>query len=109
MFIRNLETDQITHFIRTYEEGQEIINGLKEYGDFSLYAIEGEEFPTKLKSARVAAGMSQADLAELAGVSIRTLQNYERGAREIERAEALLVLKLARALDIDPWLLMESE
>ena len=35
----------------------------------------------KLQAARLAAGMSQSQLAAAAGISVRILQDYERGAR----------------------------
>ena len=37
----------------------------------------------KLQAARLAAGMSQSQLAAAAGISVRILQDYERGARDI--------------------------
>lgn len=39
------------------------------------------KFAERLKSARKAAKMSQGALAEKAGISMRTLQNYEMGKR----------------------------
>ncbi len=38
-------------------------------------------FSEKLKDARKKAGLSQSALAEKAGISLRTLQNYEMGKR----------------------------
>ena len=42
--------------------------------------------------------MSQSALAEASGVSVRMIQHYEQGVRDINKAEALSVLKLADAL-----------
>lgn len=39
------------------------------------------KFAERLKSARKEAGLSQGVLAEKAGISVRTLQNYEMGKR----------------------------
>ena len=36
----------------------------------------------KLQAARKAAGMSQSQLANAAGISVRILQDYERGGRD---------------------------
>ena len=54
----------------------------------------------RLKDYRTQAWMSQRDLAELAGISTRTLQDYEQGRKPLDRAAAATVLALARALGI---------
>lgn len=51
-----------------------------------------------LKRIRQERGFSQAELAKRAGVSVRMVQNYEQGANDINRAEALTVWRLAVAL-----------
>lgn len=53
----------------------------------------------KLQAARAAAGMSQSKLAKAAGISIRVLQDYERGARDISLAKLATILKVCNALD----------
>ena len=40
----------------------------------------------KLKQIREQAGLSQSQLAERAGVSLRTLQDYEQERKPLERA-----------------------
>lgn len=52
----------------------------------------------KLQSARQAAGMSQSQLAASAGISVRVLQDYERGARDISGAKLATLLKICNAL-----------
>ena len=52
-----------------------------------------------LKEIRKERGLSQSQLSKLSGISARTLQNYEQGARDINKAEALIVYKLCKALD----------
>ena len=52
----------------------------------------------KLQNARQTAGMSQSQLARAAGISVRVLQNYERGARDISGAKLATLLKLCNAL-----------
>lgn len=51
-----------------------------------------------LKHYRKQAGLSQAQLAEKAGISPRTLQDYEQGQKPLEKAATITVLKLARVL-----------
>lgn len=51
-----------------------------------------------LKDYRIAAGLSQRRLADAASTSIKSVQAYEQGAKDINKAQALTVLRLARAL-----------
>jgi transcriptional regulator with XRE-family HTH domain len=46
-------------------------------------------------------GMTQAELSEKSGVSIRVIQAFERGARDINKAQVVTVLELAEALECD--------
>ncbi len=55
-------------------------------------------FSEKLKRARKAQGLSQSALAEEAGISLRTLQNYEMGKRYPASIE--ITLRLAGALKV---------
>ncbi len=55
------------------------------------------EFKERLKSCRKALGLSQEELAKKAGVTGRTIQNYELGTRKPQHME--IVSKLASALD----------
>ena len=52
----------------------------------------------KLQAARQKAGMSQSQLANAAGISVRVLQDYERGARDVCGAKLATLLKLCNAL-----------
>lgn len=45
---------------------------------------------------RKKAGIKQKELAERAGISIRTLQDYEQGRKPLEGARAITVLELSR-------------
>lgn len=53
---------------------------------------------TNLKRIRNLAGLSQRELAELSGVSIRQLQLFEQRQRDINRTKAIDIVKLARVL-----------
>jgi len=52
----------------------------------------------KIRNARTAKNMSQKDLAKATGISERTIQNYELGARMPKKRETYT--KLAEALNI---------
>ena len=53
----------------------------------------------KLKEIRTQQGLSQSLLSKKANVSLRALQAYEQGDRDIKKAQAETVYKLAQALD----------
>lgn len=63
---------------------------------------------SKLKEIREAKGLSQNKLAEIAGVSNRMIQHYEQGVKDINKAEALTVYKLAKALNCEMENLLEK-
>lgn len=54
---------------------------------------------SKLQERRKAAGLSQSQLAGRAELSVRSLQHYEQGMLDINKAAAITVLRLARALN----------
>lgn len=54
-----------------------------------------------LKLMRNAARMTQKDLAKKSGVSLRMIQYYEQGYKDINRASFETVCKLANALHCD--------
>lgn len=56
-----------------------------------------------LKSIRNEKGMTQATLAEKSGVSLRTIQAFEQGYKDINKAQVVTVLQLAEALDCDVY------
>lgn len=53
---------------------------------------------SNLKRIRESRELSQAQLAEASGVNLRLLQYYEQGYKDINKAQALTVYKLAQAL-----------
>lgn len=52
----------------------------------------------KLKEMRQAKGLSQSQLAEKAGLNVRTLQHYEQGSKIFDHARLDTILKCAIAL-----------
>ena len=53
-----------------------------------------------LKKIREAKEISQNALAQLSGVNVRMIQHYEQGTKDINKASALTIYKLAQALDV---------
>ena len=53
----------------------------------------------KLKEIRTQQGLAQSLLSKEANVSLKTLQAYEQGDRDIKKAQAETVYKLAKALN----------
>lgn len=66
-----------------------------------------KELPTQLQQMRRLAGYSQRILAEKSGVSLRMIQQYEQGAKDINKATGTNLLALARALGCKMEDLME--
>lgn len=64
---------------------------------------------TNLKRRRLAVGLSQSQLAGLTGIPVRTIQQYEQGQKDINKARAEYLISLSRALYCDPRLLLESD
>lgn len=62
---------------------------------------------TNLKQVRESRGLSQSQLAKASGVNVRLIQNYEQAFRNINKASAETVLKLADALQCDIREIME--
>ncbi len=65
------------------------------------------EFKDKLKERRRLLGISQAELAKKAGITGRTIQNYELGVRTPQNLD--IVNKLAVALDTTTQYLLEND
>lgn len=53
----------------------------------------------KLKQLRMAAGLSQSQLAEKAGLNVRVLQHYEQGTKNFDHARIDILLKYCIALN----------
>ena len=60
--------------------------------------IRHKQMPTRLQQQRKQCGYTQKELAEKTGVNLRTLQQYELKAKEIDKASARTVLALANVL-----------
>lgn len=58
-------------------------------------------YQSKLKSRRKALRYTQRELSERTGISIRMIQFYEQGVRDLGHASANTVVKLADVLECD--------
>lgn len=55
----------------------------------------------KLKEARIKRGLSRQQLANLSGISVRTIESWEQGLREFKNASLADALKIADVLFVD--------
>ena len=70
--------------------------------------LKEEDVPTKLKTIRTQCGLSQSELADKSGVSLRMIQLYEQKVNLIDSASASTLCKLSIALDCDIKDLLEE-
>ena len=63
----------------------------------------------KLQELRKNKNLSQSQLAELSGVKLRMIQQYEIGARSIDGAKLETLCSLAVALGVNLWDILDSE
>lgn len=71
--------------------------------------IKRETAPTRLQSQRKACGYSQSELSAKSGVKLRTLQQYERRAKDINKAGAAKLFALSSALGCNAQDLLEYD
>ena len=71
--------------------------------------IKRKNNPVKLKQQRKICGYTQKELAEKSGVKLRTLQQYESRAKDINKASVQVVKAMATALGCHIEDLLETE
>lgn len=59
------------------------------------------ETESKLKSVRKQCGITQEELAGISGVSLNTIRAYERKSKDLNKAQAAIVMSLVKALKCD--------
>lgn len=52
-----------------------------------------------IKERRIQKGLTQSELAQKTGLSIRLIQKYEQNAQDLNKVYAITIYKLAKALD----------
>lgn len=60
-----------------------------------------EKKETTLKRVRSSKGFTQRSLSEASGISLRTIQHWECGDKDFNKAAALTVYAVAQALGVD--------
>lgn len=68
---------------------------------------ERKNIPTKLQIVRRAIGLSQKELSEKSGVTLRMIQQYEHRAKDINKTVASNLFALAQALGCEVEDLLE--
>lgn len=64
---------------------------------------------SNLKKIRMKNGLSQSQLAGAAGVPLRTIQQYEQGQKDINKARAEYLIRLSSALRCEPSSLLQRD
>jgi DNA-binding Xre family transcriptional regulator len=90
---KHISMQEIEKLYPTLHEASE-----KKFVDTVNRRIRKENPPTRLQAQRKISGYSQRELAEKVGVNLRTLQQYEIRAKDINKAAGTTLLALAKAL-----------
>ena len=88
--MRKMTEKQLVQWEKSRDVGQEILQGIR---DIKAGRV-GRHYTTEsypIVRARENSGLSQAKFAQLLGVSIRTIQDWEQGRREPNAAAKTLI------------------
>ena len=91
---KHITMQEIEKLYPTLHEASE-----KKFVDTINRIIRKQAPPTRLQAQRKISGYSQRELAEKVGVNLRTLQQYEIRAKDINKAAGATLLALAKVLD----------
>jgi len=88
--MRKMTEKQLKKWEQSRDIGQEILQGIRDIKAGRIgRRYTAESYP--IVRAREKSGLSQAKFAELLGVSIRTIQDWEQGRREPNAAAKTLI------------------
>ena len=90
---KHITMQEIEKLYPTLHEASE-----KKFVDIVNRMIRQKNPPTRLQAQRKISGYSQRELAEKVGVNLRTLQQYEIRAKDINKAAGATLLALAKVL-----------
>lgn len=90
---QHISSDDIEKLYPTLHEASE-----EKFVDVVNTIIERKTTTTKLQELRKNIGYSQRELAEKSGVNLRTLQQYELRAKDINKAATITLLALSKTL-----------
>lgn len=91
-----ISMDEILRMYPVYHEMAEL-----QFVDAAEQLMKDGMNPSRLQMIRRMRGYSQRMLAERAGVNLRTLQQYESGAKDIRKAAVGSILAIAKALECE--------
>lgn len=64
---------------------------------------------TRLREIRLSKGLTQKQVSEQTGLSLRTLQHYEQGGKNFDHARLGTILNVCLALDCSLFEILESD
>ena len=82
---------------------------ISQFCDKMLEFYNSRKHSLNLKTLRLNLGFSQSELADISGVPVRTIQQYEQNQKNINAAKAETIVKLAKALNCSVEELLEIE
>lgn len=91
--VRNIPIRDIMALYSPYHEMD-----IRQFADKMNELYRAAKPETNLKLRRQSIGLTQRELAQLAGVPVRTIQQYEQRQKNINKAQAEYLVMLARAL-----------
>lgn len=99
----HITLDEILRMYGTFHEASE-----EKFVDALNRRLASSDSPAKLQQIRKEAGYSQKELSEKSGVSLRMIQQYEQGAKDINKASVSNLAALAKVLGCRIEDMMES-
>lgn len=99
-----IPVDEVLAFYSPYHEMD-----ISKFCDKMIELYNNRKVYANLKKFRLAAGFSQSELAEISGVPVRTIQQYEQSQKNINAAKAETVVKLAKSLNTTVENLLELD
>ena len=98
----NVGIDSIANMYHKYHEMD-----IRQFADRLDEMRESAKKESSLKRLRTYAGLSQSELADMTGISVRTIQAYEQMQKNINNASIDYVYRISKALNCDIEMLLE--